>query len=94
MTLQQIPRHRRCTQVPRAACMEREVRLAELSGKLEEAGRKVAELWRRAHAAGWQERRRTDGSEWCAVLLSRYDAAKAADDEASAEAGQVCLVLF
>ncbi|EIE20408.1 hypothetical protein COCSUDRAFT_67348 [Coccomyxa subellipsoidea C-169] len=76
-------------EVPREACMEREVRLAELTGKLEEAGRKVARLWARAHAAGWQERRPTDAPAWCAALLSAYDSAKAAAAAASAEAGQV-----
>ncbi len=65
--------------------MEREVRLAELTGKLEEAGRKVARLWARAHAAGWQERRPTDAPAWCAALLSAYDSAKAAAAAASAE---------
>lgn len=59
--------------------MEKEVKLAQLTGKLEEAGRRVAALWDRAQAAGWQERPQTDGSLWCATLLSRCQAARAAD---------------
>ncbi|BDA50767.1 probable E3 ubiquitin-protein ligase SHPRH [Coccomyxa sp. Obi] len=76
-------------EVERDACAQKEVRLAEVTGKLEETGRKVAALWDSAHAAGWQERHQTDGARWCADLQARCADAKHAAAENSAEAAQV-----
>lgn len=73
----------------RDACTQKEVRLAEVTGKLEDTARKVAALWDSAHAAGWQERHHTDGVTWCAALRAGCADAKAAAAENSAEVAQV-----
>ena len=76
-------------QVERDACSQKEVRLAEVTGKLEDIARKVAALWDTAHAAGWQERHHTDGARWCATLRARCADAKRAAADNSMEATQV-----
>ncbi len=73
----------------RDACTQKEVRLAEVTGKLEGTAKKVAALWDSEHAAGWQERHQTDGAKWCAALGARCADAKHAAAENSAEAAQV-----
>ncbi|CAL8465161.1 g4696 [Coccomyxa elongata] len=76
-------------EVERDACTQKEVRLAEVTGKLEGTAKKVAALWDSAQAAGWQERHQTDGAKWCAALRARCAEAKVAAAENSAEAAQV-----